>query len=314
LKRADIGIAVAGATDAARAAADIVLTEEGLGTIIHGILIARAIFQRINNFITYRIAATLQLLIFFFISIFAFTPMDFTQPDDPDRGLEWPEFFHMPVIMLMLITLLNDGTLISIAYDNAEPSQTPNKWNLTCLFTVSSELGMVACLSSLLLLWFMLDSWNPDGFFAKLGVEGMQYGQIITAIYLKVSVSDFLTLFSARTGDRFFWQIRPAMPLFCGACLALFLSSILALFWPDSEIEGILVQGLKSNQFVFWFVWIYSIVFFLIQDTLKVGLLKWMQKVNFAGISQTGVVVLPESALQLIKDLETNLKAEGVTH
>jgi H+-transporting ATPase len=55
LKRADIGIAVAGATDAARAAADIILTDEGLGTIIHGIQIAREIFSRINNFITYRL-------------------------------------------------------------------------------------------------------------------------------------------------------------------------------------------------------------------------------------------------------------------
>ena len=119
LKRADVGIAVAGATDAARAAADIVLTQEGLGTIIYGIFVARTIFQRISNFITYRIAATLQLLFFFFISLFAFKPSDYKD--------EWPEFFHMPVILLMLITLLNDGTLISIAYDNAFPSQAPNR-------------------------------------------------------------------------------------------------------------------------------------------------------------------------------------------
>jgi H+-transporting ATPase len=77
LKRADIGIAVQGSTDAARAAADIVLTEPGLSTIIHGILIARIIFVRIRNFMTYRIAATLQLLLFFFISIFAFRPIDY---------------------------------------------------------------------------------------------------------------------------------------------------------------------------------------------------------------------------------------------
>ena len=94
LKRADIGIAVAGATDAARAAADIILTEEGLGTIIHGIVIAREIFSRISNFITYRIAATLQLLFFFFIATFAFKPVDYeTGPGEE----EYPEFFHVPV-------------------------------------------------------------------------------------------------------------------------------------------------------------------------------------------------------------------------
>ena len=145
LKRADVGVAVAGATDAARAAADIVLTEEGLGTIIHGIVIAREIFQRINNFIVYRIAATLQLLFFFFIAIFAFHPADYQ--------VDWPEFFHIPVLMLMrkstehaffllpysyraqrhpshfltVITLLNDGTLITIAYDYAEASDNCKK-------------------------------------------------------------------------------------------------------------------------------------------------------------------------------------------
>jgi len=101
LKRADVGIAVAGATDAARATADIVLTEEGLGTIIHGIVIAREIFQRMSNFITYRIAATLQLLLFFFIAVFAFHPIEYQQPEELDRDRPWPDFFHMPVLMLM---------------------------------------------------------------------------------------------------------------------------------------------------------------------------------------------------------------------
>jgi H+-transporting ATPase len=93
LKRADVGVAVQGSTDAARAAADIVLTEPGLSTIVHGILIARCIFVRIRNFITYRIAATLQLLLFFFIAIFAFRPSEY-EPEDMDDH-NWPNFFHM---------------------------------------------------------------------------------------------------------------------------------------------------------------------------------------------------------------------------
>eukprot|EP01040_Poterioochromonas_malhamensis_P023116 gene23116-28252_t len=90
-----------GATDAACAAADIVLTQPGLSTIVHGILIARCIFIRIRNFITYRIAATLQLLLFFFVAIFAFRPAEY-EPEEQDNH-SWPNFFHMPVIMLMLI-------------------------------------------------------------------------------------------------------------------------------------------------------------------------------------------------------------------
>ena len=206
LKRADVGIAVSGSTDAARAASDIVLTQPGLSTIIEGILIARCIFVRIRNFITYRIAATLQLLLFFFIAVFAFKPSEYEPkdigsiPDYPDVLYRWPHFFHMPVLMLMLITRLNDGTLIAIGYDSVIPSKYPEEWNLILLFIAGSVLAVVACFSSLLLLYLCLDSWNPEGAFQVLGIGGLSFGQITTTIYLKVSISDFLTLFSARTG------------------------------------------------------------------------------------------------------------------
>lgn len=270
LKRADVGIAVAGSTDAARAAADIVLTEAGLGCIIEGIVIAREIFQRMSNFITYRIAATLQLLMFFIIAIFAFHPSDYQQPAELEQDLPWPDFFHMPVLMLMLITLLNDGTLISIAYDYADASPTPNKWNLPVLFVVSSILAAVSCASSLLLLDFLLDSWNPDGFFQQLGIGGVQYGQITTAIYLKVSVSDFLTLFSARTGRSFFWKTAPAPVLLIAGLVALSLSSLLSIVWPDTQPDGVLTEGLQDDLGLFLFVWILCLLSWLIQDLCKV--------------------------------------------
>ena len=270
LKRADIGIAVAGATDAARAAADIVLTDAGLGGIIQGIVIAREIFQRMSNFITYRIAATLQLLMFFIIAIFAFHPSDYQQPAELEQDLPWPDFFHMPVLMLMLITLLNDGTLISIAYDYTDASPTPNKWNLPVLFVVSSVLAAVSCASSLLLLDFLLDSWNPSGFFQTLGIGGVQYGQITTAIYLKVSVSDFLTLFSARTGRHFFWQTRPAPILLIACLVALSLSSLLSIVWPDTQPDGVLTEGLQDDLGLFCFVWVLCLLSWLVQDLFKV--------------------------------------------
>ena len=71
LQRADVGVAVQGSTDAARAAADIVLTKPGLSTIVTAIVVARVVFGRMTSFITYRIAATLQLLVFFFIAVLA---------------------------------------------------------------------------------------------------------------------------------------------------------------------------------------------------------------------------------------------------
>jgi H+-transporting ATPase len=259
LKKADVGIAVSGATDAARAAADIVLTEPGLSVLIHAIFVARCIFQRVQNFINYRIAATLQLLIFFFITVFAFPPDKYyctnqdvvytsvdgethTEPtgfvticrngqdQEPlkfnedayssciDNYVEscayevkCPTFFQLPVILLLLITVLNDGTLISVGYDRAKPSPRPEKWNLRVLFTASSVLGLVSMGTSLLMLWAALDSPSCGSLFEEWGLPVPAYGQIVTMIYLKVSLSDFLTLFAARTSPGGFWSHRPGI-------------------------------------------------------------------------------------------------------
>ena len=130
LKRADVGIAVFGATDAAKAAADIVLTQPGLSTIVEGILIARRIWCRVRSFLTYRIAATLQLISFFFISVFLYRPNEYMPKDwehDPELmdTQEWPPFFHMPVLLLILTTLVNDGTLITIGCSYVKPPESP---------------------------------------------------------------------------------------------------------------------------------------------------------------------------------------------
>lgn len=366
LKKADVGIAVSGATDAARAAADIVLTEPGLSVVIHAIVIARCIFQRVKNFINYRIAATLQLLLFFFIAVFAFPPDEFyclrdgqnawlfgvgvvgevpqpntgyrneegvivpivgsTEEDwelflEPVREVFCPTFFSLPVILLMLITVLNDGTLISIGYDNVKPSSRPEKWNLRVLFLVSSVLGFVSMGSSLLFLWAALDSPNPGSLFEKWGLPVPDYGQVVMMIYLKVSLSDFLTLFSARTNPGPFWSRAPGKLLMAAAICALALSTVLACVWPNGKVdevptqglvlepkfysahvepdlgvtcapgtandpctrfspdfyEGVTIEGYErdttiNENYTLWplWVWIFCIVFFLIQDACKV--------------------------------------------
>jgi len=136
------------------------------------------------------------------------------------------------------------------------------------------------------------------------------YGQVTTAIYLKVSVSDFLTLFSARTNDQFFWKIKPALILFLGGVIALTLSSLLAIFWPQSTPDGILTEGLRSDMGLFVFVWLFCLFFWFIQDAMKVLAYKWLYKVNFNNISRSGVVELPESAKKLAADYEAAEKAE----
>jgi len=294
LKRADVGIAVSGATDAARAAASIVLTKEGLSTIVEGVMIARQIFARMKNFINYRITATLQLLIFFFLAVLCLPPQSYVPHPQPagwlDSDTEWPKFFRMPVLMLMLITLLNDGTLISIGYDKVKASPYPEKWNLPVLFIISGVLGMVACGSSLLLLWGCLDSWNPNGWFAAFGIHGVAYGHVTTIIYLKVSVSDFLTLFSARS-EGFFWESRPANILLAAASVALSLSTALAIGWPAGQLDDIAVEGLgrHPNQLLFLWVWFYCIAVWFVQDLAKVLCYKVLLHYNAFGIKDTKV-------------------------
>jgi len=291
LKRADVGIAVAGATDAARAAADIVLTQEGLSTIILGIEIARCIFARMKSFLTYRCAATLQLLTFFFIAVFSFNPADYAAASNPADGASWPDFFSLPVIFLMIITLINDGTLISVGYDYAVPSKYPERWVLPILFIVSISLGAIACLSSLLLLWFCLTSHEQHHIFQDWGIGGLAYGQIVNVIFLKVAVSDILTLFSARTAHQFFFQRKPHPVLFFGALCALSISTTLALAWPEGTLDEVPVCGLGYNKpghanpkIALW-VWLYCFVVFVIQDAIKVGVWRLIRHFNFMNVN-----------------------------
>ena len=155
LKRADIGIAVHGATDAAKAAADIVLTEPGLSVIIDAIFRSRKIFQRMRNYCLYRISCTIQLLFFFFFAILTINPTDsYFYGSNPNNipELVAPAAFTLPVISLVIITILNDGTMITIAHDKVIPEKIPQRWAMFEVTIVSLVLGLVACLSSMIML------------------------------------------------------------------------------------------------------------------------------------------------------------------
>jgi H+-transporting ATPase len=269
-----------------------------------------------KNFITYRIAATIQLLVFFFIAVLSLKPSDFMPNDwqnvagfDKDA---WPDFFKLPVLMLMLITLLNDGTLISIGYDHVTPSKYPNVWNLPVLFTVASVLAFVALVSSIILLYFLLDSWNSGSVFQSVGLYGVSYGQVTTAMYLKVSISDFLTLFSARTHDGFFWSSTPSPILLAAACFSLFLSTMLACFWPTGYVDNQYVLGLADRRprALAFYIWLYCILWWFIQDAAKVILYYFLKKHNVFGINDSLKMEQPKYAVlaenPLLKDVENH--------
>ena len=189
-----------------------------------------------------------------------------------------------------LITLLNDGTLMAIGYDRVVPQPRPQKWNLPALFFIAAVLAGVACVSSLMLLWMTLDSIHAyeDSWFYKMGLPPADYPHIITTIYLKVSISDFLTLFAARTQTKPFFAYGPSMILMLGAVGSLALSTCVAAFWPSSSPDGVHTVGLAqlsegqpemaSQRLMPIFVWLYCLVWWFIQDWIKCGCYVWMDR------------------------------------
>jgi len=210
----------------------------------------------------------------------------------------------------MLITLLNDGTLITIGYDLAVAPKTPPKWNMPFLFSMAFVQSFVAMISSVNLLYILLHSWDEGSMMRTLGLGGISYGKITSSIYLKVSVSDFLTLFSARAGGDWFFMVKPAKILLCGAMVALSCSTCFAMFWPKSYPDGIQTEGLLESPpyMLEVFVWSWSLSWWLAEDAAKV-LCRWIvHKYNIFDINNTGEMELTDSAkklqIQMRKELD----------
>ncbi len=179
LKKADCGIAVSGATDAARAAAAIVLMTPGLSVIIDAIKESRKIFQRMNGYAIYRIAETLRVLLFMTSSILVFN------------------FYPVTAVMIVILALLNDGAILSIAYDNVRYQDKPESWDMRMVLTIATVLGVLGVFSSFGL------------FYLGERVFHLDRTSIQTLMYLKLSVAGHLTYFVTRTRGPF-WSIRPA--------------------------------------------------------------------------------------------------------
>ena len=133
----------------------------------------------------------------------------------------------------MLITLLNDGCILTIAYDRVQASASPSCWNLREVVILAVTMGFMSCLASTLLLLAGLNALNEDSSFfrdvwhGRLHLEALRYPQLQTMMYLCVSVLGFLTIFAARTRG-LFWSRRPATPLLIAGLFALAASTVFA--------------------------------------------------------------------------------------
>jgi H+-transporting ATPase len=229
LKKADAGIAVSGATDAARAAADIVLLRPGLSVIIDAVKEARKIFQRMLNYAIYRIAETFALLIFIAVVILFFN------------------FYPVTAIMIVLLAILNDGAILSIAYDNVRYSSKPESWNMRFVLVIASAIGLFAALRSFGI------------FFIGNSVLNLTPALIQTMVYLNLSVGGHLTVFVARTKGPF-WSIPPARILLVAVIGTQCVATLLAVYGVFMTPIGWELAGM---------VWFYTLIMFLFQDRVK---------------------------------------------
>jgi len=230
LKKADCGIAVSGATDAARAAASIVLLAAGLSVIIDAIKESRKIFQRMNSYAMYRIAETLRVLFFMTLSILVFN------------------FYPVTAVMIVMLALLNDGSILSIAYDNVHYKDKPEAWNMRLVLGIATVLGLIGVVAAFGL------------FYLGERVFHLDRAHIQTLMYLKLSVAGQLTIFLTRTRGPF-WSIRPAPILLAATGGAQTVATLLAVY------------GLHIMTPLGWgwagFVWGYAVAWALVNDRVK---------------------------------------------
>jgi len=229
LKKADCGIAVSGATDAARAAASIVLTTPGLSVIIDAIKESRRIFQRMNSYAIYRIAETLRVLLFMTLAILIFN------------------FYPLTAVMIVMLALLNDGAILSIAYDNVHYKDKPEAWNMRLVLGIATVLGVVGPVASFGL------------FFLGDRVFHLDHAHLQPMMYLMLSVAGHLTIFQARTRGPF-WSIRPARVLWMAVVGTQAVATFIAVY-------GFLMPPLGWGWAAF--VWAYALAWFLVTDPVK---------------------------------------------
>jgi len=233
LKQADTGVAVSGATDAARAAADLVLVAPGLSVIVRAIEEARRIFERMNSYAIYRITETIRIMVFVVLAMTVYG------------------FYPITAIMIILLAFFNDVPIMAIAYDNTWLDPKPVRWDMRRILTVSTVLGLIGVIETFGLLvlgrvWLGLDT-----------------AQIQSFIFLKLAVAGHLTLFVARTRKPFLSRPHPAPMVLWSAIVTKIAATLLVAFglglvapvsWPDIGL-----------------IWGYCAVWIFIEDWAKLA-------------------------------------------
>ncbi|KAL2502518.1 ATPase 8 [Forsythia ovata] len=243
LKKADIGIAVADATDAARSASDIVLTEPGLSVIISAVLTSRAIFQRMKNYTIYAVSITIRIVMGFMLI-----------------ALIWK--FDFSPFMVLIIAILNDGTIMTISKDRVKPSPVPDSWKLKEIFATGVVLGTYMAIITVVFFYLASDTDFFSDTFNVKSIRGNQ-NELTSALYLQVSIISQALIFVTRSRSWSFVE-RPGFLLVGAFFIAQLLATIIAVYesWGFARIQGI-GWGWAGV------IWLFSIVTYFPLDVLK---------------------------------------------
>lgn len=243
LKKADIGIAVADSTDAARCAADIVLTEPGLSVIVSAVLTSRAIFQRMKNYTIYAVSITIRIVLGFVL-----------------LALIWE--YDFPPFMVLIIAILNDGTIMTISKDRVKPSPRPDSWKLNEIFATGIVIGTYLALVTVLFYWIIVDTNFFETHFHVRSLSG-NTEEVSSAVYLQVSIISQALIFVTRSQSWSFLE-RPGALLMCAFVVAQLVATVIAVY---AHISFAYIKGIGWG----WagVIWLYSLIFYIPLDIIK---------------------------------------------
>ncbi len=239
IKQADVGVAVSDATDAARAAADLVLTAPGLSVIVTAVEEARKIFERMNSYAIYRIVETIRIMFFVVLAMVFYN------------------FYPITAIMIILLAFFNDVPIMAIAFDNTRVDPKPVRWDMRRVLTISTVLGITGVTGSFLMLMVAKNWLNLD------------IGQIQTFIFLKMAVAGHLTLFVTRTPRMFLRKPYPSTLLLWSTIITKLLATLFVVY-PFGLITPIHWRAVGV-------IWAYCIVWLFMGDLVKLAVYRHME-------------------------------------
>ncbi len=239
LKQADFGIAVSGATDAARAAADMILTAPGLSVIMSAVAEARKIFERMNSYAMYRIIETIRIMFFVVLAMIFFN------------------FYPITALLIILLAFFNDVPIMTIAYDNTFLNKKPVKWDMRQVLSISTALGLIGVFETFGILVIAKEYLH------------LNLGQLQTFIFLKLAVAGHLTLFVTRTKKPFFKKPYPAPSLLWSAIATKVLATLFVVY-PFGFITSISWENAGL-------VWAYCIAWIFVEDVAKTFMYKRLE-------------------------------------